>query len=685
MNFRFLITISFAFFCVLLLVEEGKEVNVSKASSLFVRKIKASFPTETSNREKTSNLEETNELLSEQLEQYQEELRKANFEVLFCQPLRQIFPNRSELLLDEISDDLLEFFDKAFRNRLHPEINSSETVHQRIARKRNAFESVILEPLKARSYYIVRNRFCLALQRFDLAKPILDELFNSPPYNLLSKDSYNFFSPLKAGKGLELDLVFHHKDPNYNCSPSTSPRSHNECLNDCLKERDRLSGYLYKGSESGVVHLNSRNVTGLKPHRRRCFERCEKHFCVGSAFIRLNGNDSDPSVSVNRFSLIFVIPPLNYWIQLIGLVLPLFFGTCVYKLACKPFHLLFERNKSLLWRSKVAIALFCLVAFFILAQKFVKDYLEKQRHLTFYNPIERLSFPENFNLIICVPVIHSLNRYNVQAFPRSINFPHHLLSQGIENLTFAQLESATNDAFNETVNEIYLQVLDRRSEVSWKLTDKVIFANIFPHLPRCFEVAVNVSETPKYESFLSASKLAISFKHPLYGLFLVPEGQNFHLANYRHNKLVQYAKRVHEFPAESCGEYGREYWKGPSKCNSFFNCLDQCVQQASISRNRNVSAFGLVDKSLFSERQWSGLFPDFSLEEYQKTRSECSKNLTGECSPKTFFFPQPKPEPDFDPNPTVGNVKISYEIDSLTESNPSMLKLIFDLLNVQGI
>lgn len=681
MKFRLLISTSFAVLCIVLLMDEGREVHFKAPVKSKVKLFDLNTDLRTQKND-SKYLRIFKQLQRQHLLQSNVKFGE-NIEVLFCRPLRQIFSNRSELHLEKVSDDLVEFFLETFNESLPSEENSSSTARKRLANKLNAFESAVLEPLKARRYYIVRNRFCLTLQRFYLAKPIIDEMFHNPQYFFFAKDSFNFVQS-RPGLDLELVLMSNEENPAFNCSGNFTKF---ECLNECLKGR-RLARYFYEGRENGVVYLEPGDADELKRHERGCFERCERAFCVLSF---LSGERGNGTLTTSRMRSTLSIPPFNYWIQMSGLLLSLF-GTCIYRLAAQPVKLLSNENQKVMLIFRVLIALLCLAAFLYLAVKLFGDFLVARKDRTPSFAVRYLAGPENLNLAICVPVIHALNRYNDELLHRSgLDLGHltYLLAQhSLKELNFTELEAETDDAFDETVDEIYLEVLGKRSEVTWQLLeDRVLFWMDEKRLfSRCFQVFVNLS-IARYEAFLSTPKLAISFKHHLYSLYLVPDGQRFHSASYRHEKLFKYTKRVYTFPAGSCRDYRKHFGEGRSKCDTFYNCVDRCAQETSISENRNVSVIGLIDRDWFSEHQWSDLFPDFSgeaLRTYKEAKNKCDESLPGDCT-HAFYDRVNEPESDFNLNKLVENVKLYSEIASSGIEESYGTKLLFDLLNVQGI
>ena len=688
MKFRFLIAAIFALFSVLLLIEEGKEVKFTNYENLDAEIFDSDSLKQSNASERllftksfvkrySSGYQVKNESVSEENIQIQ---------ILFCLPLKTIFRNKNELDLDQTSGDLVKFFNRTFYAIHLPARNSGQIgANETFIRKLKQFDRSIMKPLKSRNYYLVRNRFCLILPLFYSARPLLNDLFKGGSYYFFAKNAYTFIQ-LRPRAALRLSLFLNEENPNFDCLSNTRF----ECLNDCLKGQVKLFKHFFRGNETGIIHSDYENKTALRNHERNCFRRCEKNFCILSKLTAEKATTSSLSVVTLRATP--SISPFNYWIQMVGLVLS-FLGTSALTLAVKPFHILLRENrKKLLWVSKTLMALLCLVAFLVLTKKFLSDFLAERKGLNFKISSYYLFKPESLNLVVCVPVIHILNHYKEtinQTNNETIN-KIDLPSQQfkLNGLNFSELESQTDDAFAETVHEIYLETLGRRSEVSYKLLDKVLFlleakSSLFS---RCFQLTVKMDE-PRYRSFLQASKLTIIMKHPLYSLYLLTEGQNFHSAVHPHDKRNKYKKVVFSFPSEiGCRDYRLERLEGRSKCDTFANCADQCAQEEAIKQKRNLSVYGLIEKEMFSDDQWSGLFPDFSKEAeqmYRKAKSECYKVFRTDCD--LIYFEKVELITDFSPNQTVMNVQISYVTVSYSVEFLPVLKLIFDLVTVQGI
>ena len=557
---RFLISTTFAVLSVALLVQERKEVKIKVLGSLTTK----IFDRQQANASERLLFERTSSQGS--AAGYENKVEDGVFEedkeMLFCLPLKKIFGGESQLNLDQISSDLVEHFNRTFYAIHLPALNSSQMdVNETLVLKLKQFETSIIEPLKSRNYYIVRDRFCLALPLFYSARSLLDDLFQSGLYFLFIKYSYTFIR-LQPKRDLTLNQILNDKNPAFDCSTNYT---NFECLNDCLKDQIRLSRYFFRGNESGIILLDYKNKT-LR-HERICFERCKKNLCF---FSQLTETERT-TVGSNRFTLNSVrstpsIPTSSYLIHMVGLVLS-FFGLCIYRLAFTPFQMFHESGKRLL-TFKLLLVLLCLAVFWTLARQVVADFVVETKVCKIKFSAKFLSSPEDLNLVLCVPIAYAMDHYNDNEAD--------LLSQQnkLKELNFSDLESKTDDAFNETVHEIYLETLGRRSEVSYRLLDKVLFwmekeSGLFS---RCIQVAVNLNE-PRYLSFLQASWLKITMKHQLYSLYLLPEGQTFHSTAYRHDKGYKYQKNIHSFPPP-CRDYRIEQLKGRSKCDSFANCVD---------------------------------------------------------------------------------------------------------------
>lgn len=106
-KFRFLISTTFAILSVALLMDERKETTSTDHTQLTA---------EVFGGQRTNGSERllfTKSIISK-WNKTEEGVFDANFEIIFCPPLKKIFGSKSELNLDQIVTDLVEFFNRTF-------------------------------------------------------------------------------------------------------------------------------------------------------------------------------------------------------------------------------------------------------------------------------------------------------------------------------------------------------------------------------------------------------------------------------------------------------------------------------------------------------------------------------------------------------------------------------------------
>ena len=191
------------------------------------------------------------------------------------------------------------------------------------------------------------------------------------------------------------------------------------------------------------------------------------------------------------------------------------------------------------------------------------------------------------NFVVCVPVSYILNKSSVEA---------------IQSLTFSELETKTAFAFDQTVKAIYLDMQSEKQNVTWRLLkSKVLFFNMQNSLSRCFQVKEINIEQPRYEGFLSSSRLVVSFSHDHYSLYQLVQNETF---NSRSSRFIGLRKfRI-------ISKYlNRTKNQCEVRSESQANAIDRCVHEASIEQNLNISYNFVIDKDRFSQHQWDTLFP----------------------------------------------------------------------------
>ena len=558
-----LASIIFSVLCIYLLFEERNEVGyafISSEESKIYDKSKYTAATKS-----TYNLtnEESVQLFLNKLQNYRYQYHNLDLEKLFCVPLNEIaiFQNQSELLLERISDDLVEHLNQTFhRSLLEEHLNANE-----IMQNLKMFDQTVLQFFRSRSYYILRDKLCLILDYLWFTENFLELLFRPfASYYMLIKDSHYVVRLERSNDTFDLQLIFNHNNPNLNCS---SNRTEFECFNSCLKEKHRLSKYFFNGNETGWIQLLGDWSTNksIVEHEAACFERCDEQLCVITDIETKQVEDKYSNNSAKTNNLIKVsflefkplISQFSFNVQLVGLVLS-FFGVSCYNLTLKLTAKLFAKNKSLIGSLfKFFLWSVCVMAFLFLYGDSVTNYSEKTNDRTAKTTVSYSKQPEQIGLVVCVPV---------SAF----------LKGDIQKMTLAELELNTNDAFNRTVDKLSLEFLNEPYEVSWKVKETLVLfsANDYSsELGRCFQVELeDLKDEPKYHSIWSELKLVINFKHPQYELYVLPEDQEFNYNSFRFdpNQTKKFNKIIFKSSALKCVDYGtlKEY----GNCKSRWNC-----------------------------------------------------------------------------------------------------------------
>ena len=462
-------SIVFSIFCIYLLLGERKEVGISFLSS---DRLKIHDKSSGKYSAIKCNYDLTNkkgvQLFLKKLQKYRYGYSKLNLEKLFCVPLNgvEIFRNRSELVLEHVAGDLVEHLNATFyRSLLAERLNISET-----RQTLKIFELTVLRFFQSRSYYILRDQLCLVLDYFLFTEHYLKSIFQvvaSAYAHMLIKDSFYVVRLKKSNDAFDLRLIFNHHNPNLNC---LNNRTEFECLNDCLKDRHRLSKYFYNGNETGIVRLpgglsNATMKKQVTRHESACFRRCEKQVCLVTDFqtknfedkLSNNSNnliDSNNLIKVGFFEFRPLITNFSFWVQITGLTLS-FFGLSCYNLAMKLTTNSLPQNKKIMnLLFKLLLWTVCVTVFLVLSKESVENYSRKNGDRTATTSIFYPYRPEMIGLVVCTPV-------------------DIIMTGKIDKLTFAELENGTNDAFNRTVNEIYLEYLNERYELNWTISKKV--------------------------------------------------------------------------------------------------------------------------------------------------------------------------------------------------------------------
>ena len=454
---------------------------------------------------------------------YKSIVQKEPFSYLICIVLKKKFKNhfnKSLIDLDQLSEDVQRYFKK---------IKDSKKKKNQKMFNENRFNELILDPIKSRSYLIFNDRFCFIWEKYNSKDlrlyNIIFFLEKEHYFFLFKKDTHDFYKSKEYFEKVEQLVVINKQYPHSNCMENYSKFA---CLNQCFKKKYRLSKYFYASDESGIIYLDYEYNQTIKNYENKCLNKCKRDDCKITNFIpKVKGK-----LTKKVFKATFLISKIDYLIQLVGLIFYIS-NVYFYQLLCKFFDFIDSKIKKIKIRRirklrkyliylKMAIVLVSIsCAFYYLFKKF-----EKMKNLTINKMHTYLTEPEMFNLAICIPVTSILNEDYSST---------NLLEDIYRNKTFLELEEETNRGFNDTIDEIYLQFQEKKIEIDWKITTKILFKRInsfasYSLLSRCFQFEIYPNE-PKYQSLLARSRLIILLRHDKYELYILPKDENLKMAS----------------------------------------------------------------------------------------------------------------------------------------------------------
>lgn len=652
---KFLVLFSFSVACVMILQEERKTV-VYRSRREFRGFYNRTFLQRFDLRQYNLTSEEGQRRLSSELEHLYVD-KEGALKRLFCWPVRELFQNESELQLGRtLTDQLTARLNRTFHNFLSSS-NDNQTEAQFAL-----FEATILRSIRSNHYYVYRDQFCTLQDPFfgkQLAK-----IFHRLQYYVLVEGFSQLLRLRSANENAVIYVVLNEENPNTHCAGADRSR----CLNECLKKR-RLSKYFYKASERGRLIIDYKTGNrSIAANERACFRKC-KNRCKLIVYERY-GNES--RFEMTTFFASSTISDFSYCINFFGFFFSFFSVSC-HKLLMKLARLFAYGvlNKASFLALKTALTFICFVVLLLLSGRTIFEYVKESKEHPVKRHITSVSFVP-FDLVICVQVDYILRLGNSGNYSTNHNDSYSQV------LSMAELEERTKDAFNATVDHVYLSDRDEHFAFTWKLVEeKVQFYKLNNSLSRCFYVNIE-KERPRYRRLLSASKVRVSFKHPAYSMFILARGQSLtseHIP-YGPNNERDLIHKLSTKPAQ-CMRYEDE-----TLCHSRRNCIDLCVANKSIEQNLNLSGQFVIDKTSFTQQQWANLFIDQSESAIHRTvETECQRAFPLlDC--EEHFFKHDRPTAGL--NWKVLQIDVNSLLIELVDSQ-NIFQLLQDLLLLQCV
>lgn len=502
------------------------------------------------------------------------------------------------------------------------------------------------------------------------------------------RDTYDFAEvKYSAGQFTKFNqlIVLNQPPPYSSCSPNFGRF---DCMQECFKRGFRLSEYFYNGNETGLVHLNQTKNESVRAHEASCFVQCQSLPCK---LAYLSENEIDQTETAKAFRAQPVISRFDFSVQMTSLTC-LIFGIVFSRL----LHIATDLLNSKLRDRRKRRALFCLRVFIVCvcllscSYLFVRQmigYHEKRTNPTRTETTRNLLRPETIHLVICLKTTYIFKE--LDCCKRFQN----------ESMNMLQLEQATEGALNETIDSISLNYLGKKVAIPPSRVPKVMFASARDgywftnsHLSRCFQLEIQPLE-PHYQTLLSISKLEIKFKHRYFQLFLLVKSgnltENFNLESFHYIGGSTFLKRVERRSRLSghCIDYETTYAQWG--CTNRRNCIERCAQRSFFDLHHNVtngtSEFGLViHKEQFSEDEWAVAYLDTNSSAAEEFIESCKKQIPKGQEPcVNAAFETSVRVDQLDSKTRV--IDLFYEEVTGVEEEPSLYKLLLDLLSIQSI
>lgn len=619
-------------------------------------------------------------------------------------------------------------------------VMNSKLLNKQRALHLKLFDLTILESIRSKRFYILRNKLCIVQSDPSFFSRILSEIFPHSKEYVLLKGAFRLFR-LRAGESFDLHVISNQENPNLDCSagkyanefeigpvtgsetgPSTgsatgpviesdrestskpsamfansNSMSKFRCLNECFKEKQKLSDYFYSGEESVTIQLtgsadNRSDEASGRPateHEESCFKRCAKSDCI---HVNLKRKPFDNSIEITMVKAQPIISRFYYCLLLIGLIMALFKTSC-YKLltqlaeftskrisakrrSLKP--LASETEESNLLPFRIATFLGCFLVFLILANKIISDHIERRDNQSPRLAVTYLSKPEAISLVICVPVdkiLHDLNSLNVNPNLNGSGGFNNVNSSHSSYYNRNSNSNSTSDSNNSSDYNNSPSDFNNPNNSMPFSSDEVFdplnlsMASLEALTRGTFNATIDEiyleflgTRYPVFWRWLPGQVLFHNVDHKLSRCERVyvkaedPKFRSFLAASklvttYKHSafalflipgnrkfhsKSYRYDRASKFVKAIHRNEQCTNYWKKfRGECDSQAHCWESCIHNETVGRGRNISADFVIDKSTFSQEKWNSLFVDT----FYDKNDEVSRTILGRCNEK---FPKPE-------------------------------------------
>ena len=592
---------------------------------------------------------------------YQKRNVTDQLQFLGCVGLSDLFPDKTEIDLSELRDDLYAHFNSLEDDPF--EWRSDNPIR---------FEELILNRSKSGGYLVFNRRVCFIAN--DRRELLHIDMFLASSYEpvllIMKNDAFNFVRITSPGEQVDQLTVRKMGLPYSDCDQRNLQFL---CLNECFRGRFRLSRYFYHSNETGLIllHFSESNRT-IQENERTCFGKCKQESCK---LVQLVQVDESIDPKTETFEAEPRISSFDFWLQIIGLIFS-FVGLFFDQFASTATKLTKKLTRSRARRRKMKVGLFYLnLAIILLSLAFcgylgVRVALDQQAEANeMLEKARNFIQPKTVHLAICVKIDEYLdNSYKAR--------------------TMSEIERATHEALDDKLEGIYVTYGEKSFPTDYRVHRKVLFKYLLPYLGRCFPLSIQ----PNYQTIPSRPKLTIRFKdvfeYQQYQVYVLSEEENLNGKSFQYDWSA-FRKGIVKRLKGKCMDYKAKY----ENCTGRQNCLERCIGRKFVRRyNRIISGmhfpYPAIDRHWFSSSEWNTsqlIYPNE--DEYESKYL----NISRECE-ETIVDNKPCDEIKFETTVRIGQTyghikKIDLQFDVVwsVEELPYSLRMALDLLGIQSI
>ena len=192
---------------------------------------------------------------------------------LACLNLKEIFSNKTTIDLQKLDKDAYAYFDNYFSKLIDRRFNK----HKEEFKKRfkiNVYK-LILNPIKSKNYFVLRDQFCLILDD----RRFIFHYFRNLKLYIFKNSTYDLIKLNSRFENFDQRIVI--KKENLNCLKYYSKL---KCLNQCYKRKNRLSKYIYNSNENGIIKIGFEYNSTIEKDEYDCLNECKRNGCKTGSF-----------------------------------------------------------------------------------------------------------------------------------------------------------------------------------------------------------------------------------------------------------------------------------------------------------------------------------------------------------------------------------------------------------------